>query len=55
MPLAALAQTAETGDGSARGPARRERPVTRVLVLGDAIGGGLGAGLTRVAEADRRL
>jgi hypothetical protein len=28
-----------------------EKPVTRVLVLGDAIGGGLGAGLTRVAEA----
>jgi len=28
-----------------------EPPVTRVLVLGDAIGGGLGAGLTRVAEA----
>jgi hypothetical protein len=27
-----------------------ENPVTRVLVLGDAIGGGLGAGLTRVAE-----
>lgn len=28
-----------------------ERPVTRVLVLGDAIGGGLGAGLMRIAEA----
>jgi hypothetical protein len=28
-----------------------ERPVTRVLVLGDAIGGGLGAGLMRLAEA----
>jgi hypothetical protein len=27
-----------------------ENPVKRVLVLGDAIGGGLGAGLTRVAE-----
>ena len=27
------------------------KPVTRVLVLGDAIGGGLGAGLTRVADA----
>jgi hypothetical protein len=32
-----------------------EKPVTRVLVLGDAIGGGLGAGLTRVAEAFRRI
>ena len=29
----------------------QEKPVTRILVLGDAIGGGLGAGLTRVAEA----
>jgi hypothetical protein len=28
-----------------------EKPVTRVLVLGDAVGGGLGAGLTRLAEA----
>lgn len=27
-----------------------QNPVTRVLVLGDAIGGGLGAGLTRVTE-----
>jgi uncharacterized protein len=27
------------------------RPVTRVLVLGDALGGGLGAGLSRMAEA----
>lgn len=31
-----------------------EPPLTRVLVLGDAIGGGLGAGLTRVAEATGR-
>jgi hypothetical protein len=29
-------------------------PLTRVLVLGDAIGGGLGAGLTRMAEATGR-
>jgi len=36
-PLTALAQEAESR-------------VTRILVLGDAIGGGLGAGLTRVAE-----
>ena len=38
LPLAAAAQEAEN-------------PVTRILVLGDALGGGLGAGLGRVAEA----
>ena len=37
------AQTAETPP--------TENQVTRVLVLGDALGGGLGAGLSRVAEA----
>jgi len=37
--------------GTARAQEAVSPALTRVLVLGDAIGGGLGAGLTRVAEA----
>ncbi len=45
MPLMAMAQ--DVIEDAAQPTAN---PVTRVLVLGDAIGGGLGAGLTRVSD-----
>ena len=45
LPLAVAAQ--ETPPDPAEPP---QNPVTHVLVLGDAIGGGLGAGLTRVTD-----
>ena len=53
----ALAQNADgpvMGSSAAEeSPAAEDtQQVTRVLVLGDGIGGGLGAGLTRVGEAD---
>lgn len=52
----ALAQSAETpvmGSSAASGEAAEEAEAqaSRILVLGDALGGGLGAGLARVAEA----
>lgn len=51
----ALAQTAETpvtgaaNEGKSASEAER---MTRVLVLGDSVGGGLGAGLMRMGDAD---
>lgn len=45
LPLGATAQ--EASQDPVEPP---QNPITRVLVLGDAIGGGLGAGLTRVTE-----
>ncbi|MFN4142670.1 GDSL-type esterase/lipase family protein [Aestuariivirga sp.] len=51
----ARAQSTEApvmGTSSDAGTAEEAQPqTTRILVIGDAIGGGLGAGLTRVAEA----
>lgn len=58
-PLAALAQTdvPVMGSSATTGaveqqvpPAADEKPVTEILTIGDAIGGGLGAGLARVTE-----
>ena len=51
MRLLALAAALLLLAGMPAASAQEEKPVTRVLVLGDAVGGGLGAGLTRVAEA----
>jgi hypothetical protein len=46
LPFAAAAAQ-EAATGPAEPP---QKPVTHVLVLGDGIGGGLGAGLTRVSD-----
>lgn len=43
-----MGSTATSGETAEDGEAQ----VSRILVLGDALGGGLGAGLSRVAEAD---
>lgn len=60
MSAVALAQTADSPDmGPSAGqdqPAADDADVqTQILVLGDAIGGGLGAGLSRMAEIDGRF
>lgn len=48
QPAAAQAVDVSPGNAAAE---EAETRTTRILVLGDALGGGLGAGLTRVAEA----
>ncbi len=57
LPTAVLAQEGQgpvMGSSAEQGApvADAERQVTQILVLGDAIGGGLGAALTRLAEQD---
>lgn len=51
----AVAQTADTPVMGSSGTVEDgQNQVTSILVLGDKLGGGLGAGLTRVGEADGR-
>ena len=62
LPLAVSLAQAQTPDGPVMGssataeqaPADDGERVIRVLAIGDAVGGGLGAGLTRMGEADGR-
>ncbi|PZF78826.1 hypothetical protein DK847_03260 [Aestuariivirga litoralis] len=48
MPV--MGSSAASGEAAPPAPAGDEKQVTEVLTIGDAIGGGLGAGLARVTE-----